>query len=124
AKPRNLPETPSPLETQHDDGVRLEDFTAFLPTHQYYHRPTGSMWVGVSINAKIPPLDVNGNKVKPTEWLDAFQCAQQMTWLPGAPPEIKDKIITEGGWFPHPGATCLNVYRGPTVVPGNPDGAK
>jgi Family of unknown function (DUF5906) len=106
-----------------DDGVRLDDFVAYLPSHQYYHRPTATMWVGVSINAKIAPLVVDGEEVRATDWLDANRCAGQMTWMPGAPPEIKNRVITEGGWIAHAGATCLNLYRGPTVVPGNADGA-
>jgi hypothetical protein len=117
-------EASSTASSQDDnDGVRLEDFIAFLPQHGFYHRPTGAMWSAISINAKIPPIEVDGKKISPTSWLDAYRCAQQMTWMPGEPPQIKDKLISEGGWIPHPGATGLNTYRGPTVVPGNADEA-
>jgi Family of unknown function (DUF5906)/RepB DNA-primase from phage plasmid len=105
------------------DDIHLDDFVAFLPTSQYFHRPTGAMWTPNSIKAKIARVSVGSKKVAPTDWLNAFRCAVQMTWAPGEPPEIRDKIITDGGWIGHPGAMCLNVFRPATVVLGKAAGA-
>jgi hypothetical protein len=105
------------------NGVALADFIAFLPTHEYYHRPTGTMWNKVSINTKLPKIKVEGGEISPTAWLDLCRCAVQMTWAPGQPPEIKDRIITEGGWIAHPGAMSLNMFRPATVAPGSAAGA-
>jgi hypothetical protein len=106
------------------DGIHLDDFVAFLPTAQYFHRPTGAMWASPSIIAKIPPVLLDGGKkISPTTWLNIFRCAVQMTWAPGSPPEIKDKIITDGGWIEHEGAMCLNVFRPATAVPRKAAGA-
>jgi hypothetical protein len=100
-------------------GITLNDFIAYLPTHQYYHIPTGAMWAAVSINAKIKPIIEDGEKISASAWLDEHRCAVQTTWMPGEPLEIKDRIINDGGWIDHPGVTCLNLYRQPNVAVGN-----
>ena len=43
-----------------------------------------------------------------------------MTWAPGEPEIIEGRLIFEGGWKDHPGARCLNLYRPPTIVLGDP----
>src|SRR5262245_34156277 len=42
-----------------------------------------------------------------------------MTWAPGYPMEIKDRLISEGGWIRRPGCTVFNLYRPPNIVPGH-----
>jgi hypothetical protein len=42
-----------------------------------------------------------------------------MTWAPGEPTEIKDQLVSEGGWIERPGVTVFNLYRPPSLVPGN-----
>ena len=44
-------------------GIVLDDFIAYLPTHQYYHVPTGAMWAAISINTKITGLFENGKEI-------------------------------------------------------------
>jgi len=46
-----------------------------------------------------------------------------MTWVPGEPMEIKNKLIAEGGWIERTGITVFNLYRPPTIV-GAPGDAK
>ena len=41
-------------------------------------------------------------------WLDRHKPVEQMTWAPGLPPLIKDRLISDGGWFDKPKVTCLN----------------
>ena len=101
------------------DGIVLDDFIAFLPTHQYFHIPTGAMWTAISINAKIAPLFENGDKLTASAWLDKHRCAVQMTWMPGEPLEIRGRLINDGGWVDHPGVVCLNQYKPPIIVGGN-----
>src|SRR5262245_13849739 len=43
-----------------------------------------------------------------------------MTWCPGLPMLIKDRLVAEGGWINRPGCTILNLYRPPTLQLGNP----
>jgi hypothetical protein len=39
-----------------------------------------------------------------------------MTWAPGDPTLITNRLIAEGGWFPRRGARVFNLYRPPTLV--------
>jgi hypothetical protein len=50
------------------------------------------------------------------------QRVEQMTWAPGEPMEIKNKLIADGGWIKRPGSTVFNLYRPPIVI-GKPGDA-
>jgi hypothetical protein len=117
-------------------GVRLEDFYAFMPMHNYIYAPTLAAWPATSVNARIPPikftdeagepvLDTDGKPVMlaASAWLDRFRPVEQMSWAPGLPTTIRDKLILKGGWVDRPGVTCLNLYQPPTIEPGNPANA-
>jgi hypothetical protein len=40
-----------------------------------------------------------------------------MTWAPGKPMLIRDKLIADGGWIDRPGCTVFNLYKPPTIQP-------
>jgi Family of unknown function (DUF5906) len=118
-------------------GVRLDDFVAYMPLHNYIFTPTREPWPANSVNARIPPvalldgegtplLDDEGNEVSlpASVWLDKNQPVEQMTWAPGLPMEIKDRLIADGGWIDRKGVTCFNLYRPPTIIPGNASDVK
>jgi hypothetical protein len=46
-----------------------------------------------------------------------------MTWAPGEPMLIPDRIISDGGWIERDGVTCFNLYRPPLHHRGNPANA-
>ena len=48
-------------------------------------------------------------------WLDRNQPVEQMTWAPGLPADIKDRLVTAGGWIERPGCTVFNLYRPPSL---------
>lgn len=116
------------------EGVTLNDFHAYMPTHGYIYRPTRAMWPGASVNSRIPPvplfkangeplLDDEGKprKISATAWLDRHRPVEQMTWAPGLPMTIADRLILlEGGWIERRGVTCFNLYHPPTIEPGDP----
>ena len=52
-------------------------------------------------------------------WLDRNRSVEQMTWAPGLPPVIADKLIIEGGWIERPGVSCFNLYHSPTLPHGD-----
>jgi len=95
-------------------AVNIEDFVAHMPSHTYIFKPSGEMWPASSVNARVAPID---KKTTASAWLDKNRPVEQMTWAPGEPKEIKNKLIAEGGWFDRPGCTVFNLYRPPTVVP-------
>lgn len=113
-------------------GVSLDDFRAYMPDHLYIFAPTRAMWPAASVNARLPPMPVtdadgravlneNGGAktIKASLWLDKHQPVEQMTWSPGDPLLIRDRLVAEGGWVDRPGCACFNQYRGPTLKPGD-----
>jgi hypothetical protein len=100
--------------------VSLDDFYAYMPQHSYIYIHTREMWPAVSVNARLPPVKVGeGKSIKASTWPDQNRPVEQMTWAPGKPMVIRDRLIDDGGWLDHPGATVFNLYRPPTIVPGD-----
>jgi hypothetical protein len=104
-------------------GVTLNDFYAYMPMHNYIFMPTREPWPARSADARLRPVSLLGPDRKPTkvrasEWLDRNRPVEQMTWAPGLPELIRDRLVAEGGLIERPGAACLNLYRAPTIVPG------
>ncbi|MET4198753.1 primase-helicase family protein [Bradyrhizobium sp. LA6.12] len=108
------------------EGVTLSDFYAYMPMHGYIYTPTREMWPGASINARIPPIEVgrdeNGEpvKVNASLWLDQNQPVEQMTWAPGEPMLIADRLVSQGGWIKRKGVRCFNLYKPPELQLGDP----
>ena len=113
-------------------AVSLDDFYAYLPSHSYLYTPTREMWPAASINARIPPValvDAAGQpvlndksvpeKVRASTWLDQNRAVEQMTWAPGEPMVIRDRLVDQGGWITRAGASTFNLYRPPAIVPGD-----
>lgn len=116
-----------------DGGVRLTDFHAFMPAHNYIFAPTGETWPATSVNSRIPPIklvDKDGApvigddgkqvKLKANAWLDQNRPVEQMTWAPGEPQIVPDRLISDGGWFDRPGCNVFNLYRPPVKMKGDP----
>jgi Primase C terminal 2 (PriCT-2) len=114
------------------DSVSLADFYAYMPTHNYIFVPSREMWPASSVNARlgsVPLSNPDGTAAVDTEgkreklgastWLDQNQPVEQMTWAPGLPMLIRDRLISEGGWIEQPGMACFNLYLPPTIKPGN-----
>jgi hypothetical protein len=97
------------------EGVSLDDFYALMPRHSYIYTPTREMWPAASVNARVPPPAKN---VSASAWLDQHRPVEQMTWAPGLPMVIPNRLISEGGWIERNGVTCFNLYRPPIIRPG------
>lgn len=95
--------------------VSLADFVAYMPQHNYIYKPTREVWPASSVNSRCTSPD----KRDPSEWLDANAAVEQMTWAPGESMLIRDRLVDEGGWFEHKGATSFNLYRPPHAEPGD-----
>jgi hypothetical protein len=111
------------------DRISRDDFFAHLPSGKFLFEPTFEYWPKESIDGFLPPVaiayqDADGNtkvkKVKAGVWLKQHRPLQQTTWLPGKPKIIEHKLLTkEGVWVERRGARCLNLYRAPTLIPGD-----
>ena len=115
---------PAPLE--------LDDFYAYMPDHSYIFVPTRETWPASSVNSRLPAVpvlkkdgapvvDKNGKPkcVSPSVWLDGHRPVEQMTWAPGMPPTIVDRLISEGGWVERKGVMTFNLYRPPSITLGD-----
>ena len=114
------------------DGVTLNDFSAFMPMHSYIYQPTREMWPAASVNARIEPVPVVDDDGEPVAddkgtatgssanaWLDRNSAVEQMTWAPGEPMLIRDRLVSNGGWVERDGVTCFNLYRPPIIQHGD-----
>jgi hypothetical protein len=100
-------------------AVSLADFYAYMPMHSYIFAPTREMWPAASFNARIPPVRVGKEDIKASLWLDQNNPVEQMTWAPGLPMIIPDRLISEGGWIDRPNVRCFNLYRPATIKLGD-----
>jgi Family of unknown function (DUF5906)/Bifunctional DNA primase/polymerase, N-terminal len=113
-------------------GVSLEDFYAYMPMHNYIYAPAREPWPASSVNARIPPVPLSDAKGKPvlnkkgeqvelpaSAWLDQHRPVEMMTWAPGLPMIIRDRLISLGGWINRKGVSCFNLYRPPHITPGD-----
>jgi hypothetical protein len=107
--------------------LRMEDFVAYMPEHKYIFRLTGQIWVGPSVNARLPPvpvgLDENGKEkfIPATRVLDQEAPVEQITWAPGKPELIRGRLLNDGGWIERKGVTAYNLFRPAIIVPRRGD---
>jgi hypothetical protein len=101
------------------EGVSLHDFYAYMPSHSYIFAPTGEMWPAISVNSRVPPVTIGDKTISPSTWLDRNKPVEQMTWAPGRPKLIPNRLIAEGGWIARNGVSTFNLYRPPTMQPGD-----
>jgi hypothetical protein len=121
-------------------GSQLDDYYAFLPTHQYIYRHTGRLYPLASINATLDKVTVGAKKKKQTKkqiaagdkpevvavqipaslWLDRNRPVMEMSWLPGGGELIEGRLPAEGGWVDKAGVQTFNEYRPPVAGRGDP----
>jgi hypothetical protein len=118
--PTPLPDHPNLTAQQ---AVALEDFYACLPAGAYIFTPTREMWPATSVNSKIGPVAVpmREKPIQASTWLATHRAVEQMTWAPGRPMVIADKLIADGGWINRPGCSVFNLYRAPVIKPAAGD---
>ncbi len=105
-------------------GVSLSDFHAYMPSHSYIFAPSRESWPASSVNSRIPPIVLTGvdgkqKTIPAAAWLDQNKPVEQMTWAPGLPMLIRDRLVSDGGWIERNEVTCFNLYRPPTIIRGN-----
>lgn len=114
------PQAEAGIQCSPQEAVQIEDFWAHLPSHSYIYRHTRDMWPASSVDAKIGPAFVANKPMKASQWLDINRAVVQMTWAPGYPEVVHDKLLNQGGWIEHENARVYNLYRAPIVTEGDP----
>ena len=113
-------------------AVSFTDFVAYAPSRSCIYLPCKTPWPNASVDTRLPRMPLLDGRGKPvvdgkgkpktiaaSEWLEKNQSVEAFTWIPGEPEFIKDKLAVDGGWVRKPGATTLNTYRPPEIVPGD-----
>jgi Family of unknown function (DUF5906) len=114
-------------------AVRLKDFVAYMQSPDYVYLPAGDFWPAARVDARLRSIalfDNNGRPVvndktgeqkgmRASAWLAKYAPVEQMTWAPGLPQLVRDKLTSDGGWINQKGATVLNLYRPPTIEHGD-----
>jgi hypothetical protein len=104
-----------------DKILSPEDFYCYMPMpNSFIFTLTREIWPAASVNARIPPIQVGKETMKPSAWLASNRPIEQMTWAPGLPMIVEGKVISGGGWIERPGSDCFNQYRPPTIEHGDP----
>lgn len=124
-------------------GITRDHFFAYMVMHNYIFAPTGELWPGSSVNARLGPIPIFDSRGQPVMekvkakkegeeereaqktipanvWLDTHRPVDQLTWFPGRPQVIRNQLILDGGWVEQRGASVFNLYRAPTLIPGDP----
>lgn len=118
--------SPTPQPQPAIAGVQLDDFYAYMVMGTFIYTPTRDPWPAKSVNARIPPIQVGIDKagdpilISASAWLAQNRPVEQVSWCPGLPLLIPDRLISEGGWIPRDGVSVLNLYRPPLLIPGDP----
>jgi hypothetical protein len=98
--------------------------------------PCRDIWPAASVNSRLDPmpaLDADGKPkrkggkdvmIPASMWLDQNRAVEQMTWIPGMPMLIENRLVVDGGWIEREGVTCFNLYRPPRVKLGDAGKAK
>jgi hypothetical protein len=47
----------------------LDDFSFNVSTGLFWHRPSGSMWLGSRVDRRCVAVEVDGKFIAPSEWL-------------------------------------------------------
>jgi Family of unknown function (DUF5906) len=116
-----------------EPAVRLEDFVAYMQSHDYVFMPAGDFWPASRVNARLPPVMLFGKnglplldlktgiqkEVAASDWLAEHAPVEQMTWCPGMPQLIRHRLISDGGWTDRKNVTVLNLYRPPRAQLGD-----
>lgn len=107
--PPHQPATEKP--SQIPAGATIDDLWAYMPQHRYIYAPARDLWPKESVDGRFGRGTAAG--------LDQTKPVEQMTWAPGEPMIIRDKLMREGGWFPKPGDTVFNLYQPPIIIRGD-----
>jgi len=98
----------------------------------YIFTPCRDFWPAKNVNARLPAQPVLNKNGQPrrdgngkivyqpaNKWLDQNRPVEAVTWAPGLPLQIRDRLISMGGWIERKDVSCFNLYRPPRIELGN-----
>jgi len=115
------------------EGVNLDNFYSIMNrSGTYIFIPCRDCWPRASIDARLPRMPVLNKNGTPkrdrngkiitepaSRWLDKNRPVEALTWAPGLPLKIPDRLISMGGWIKRKDVSCFNFYRPPLIELGD-----
>lgn len=92
-------------------AATMDDFWALLSVNGFIYTATNDVW-DASVVAKLL------GPTAPEALIKNKGCAQ-ITWAPGEPRIIEDRVIMKGAWITKRGARTYNNYVAPPVITGD-----
>jgi len=92
----------------------VTDFFAYMPENKFIFVPTRELWPAASVDARIAPVVSAGETIKASKHIALTRPIDQMTWAPGEPMVIRDRVVKDGGWSAQPGRAVFNLYQAPS----------
>jgi hypothetical protein len=97
-------------------GIGFDDFIADCRSPRFFFLPTMELWVAEAVDGALGKV----GKKKASTVLRETRLATQVTWYPGEPVVITDRVLTKmGQWKQVPGALVLNLYETPAPIHGD-----
>jgi hypothetical protein len=119
-----------------EEGVHIDDFYSLMTqAGTYIFVPGRTTWPRDRIDSRLPPVPVlehgrpvlNGKGKPKTEpashYLDRERPVEAMSWHPGEPLLIKDRLPLSGGWIRRKGVSTFNLYLPAPPITGDPSKA-
>lgn len=109
------------ISEEAESAITTDNFYAYRIQSNFIFKTTGDMWPAAAVDAELPPILV-GKKQKPLKasvWIAKNRGVHQMTWAPGLPQVIQERLVIDGGWIDQPNTCCYNLYRPPSLRLGN-----
>lgn len=91
--------------------VHLNDFWYVGPQAQFIYTPSMKLWPTTAVEAQF------GKKI--ADGIKSGRTLVDLTWHPGEPMFISDKLVDGGGWVHHAGVKIINLYRPPAGIGGD-----
>jgi hypothetical protein len=100
-----------------ESGMSITDFYAYLPAHQYLFVPTRALWPAESVNSLFGDDE---DDARPSKLLDTTRGVQALTWAPGMPLIVENRLVCDAGWIDRQDCRTMNLYRPTTIEAGDP----
>ena len=103
--------------TNRNDQGEFADYYSFMGKPEILYLPTRDFFPAAKVEART--------RKGFAKWLTKNRAIHSMTWAPGLPTIIRDKLALKSGWQDKPGVNTLNKYEPATPNnDGDPDDAR
>jgi hypothetical protein len=100
-----------------DTEITIHDFVSHLPSRRYIFIPNGEPWPASAVNLRVEPQ----GKMAASTWLDRHRAVEAMSWVPGEPMLIHNRLVSGDGIIERKDVVTFNLYRPATIPLGRPD---